>query len=139
MPQDHPLRVIRSLAKVALGTKRKAQGVLFLMVVAFLVWLSAAFYNKTFITVTPVTLEASHTGTQLSEGADVKLRGIIVGEVRGISTTGLSGTPTPGPSGNAIGAGISGGGGFCRPADLDARCDCEQPIAANRMTVAALP
>ncbi len=76
------------LAKVALGTKRKAQGVLFLMVVAFLVWLSAAFYNKTFITVTPVTLEASHTGTQLSEGADVKLRGIIVGEVRGISTTG---------------------------------------------------
>jgi virulence factor Mce-like protein len=76
------------LAKVAQGTKRKAQGVLFLFVVAFLVWLSAAFYNKTFITVTPVTLETSHIGTQLGLGADVKMRGVIVGEVRGVSTTG---------------------------------------------------
>lgn len=76
------------LAKLALGTKRKAQGVLFLMVVAFLVWLSAAFYNKTFITVTPVTLKTSHIGTQLALGADVKLRGIIVGDVRKVSTTG---------------------------------------------------
>jgi virulence factor Mce-like protein len=80
------------LAKVALGTKRKAQGVLFLLFVAFLIWLSAAFYNKTFITVTPVTLKTSHTGTQLSEGADVKLRGIIVGDVRGVSTTGNGAT-----------------------------------------------
>jgi virulence factor Mce-like protein len=80
------------LAKVAQGTKRKAQGVLFLLVVAFLVWLAAAFYNKTFITVTPVTLKTSHIGTQLSFGADVKLRGIIVGEVRGVSTTGKGAT-----------------------------------------------
>jgi phospholipid/cholesterol/gamma-HCH transport system substrate-binding protein len=76
------------LAKMALGTKRKAQGVLFLMVVAFLIWLSAAFYNKTFITITPVTLKTSHIGTQLALGADVKLRGIIVGDVRKVSTTG---------------------------------------------------
>lgn len=80
------------LAKVALGTKRKAQGVLFLFVVAFLVWLSAAFYNKTFITVTPVTLQTSHIGTQLALGADVKLRGIIVGDVRKVSTTGNGAT-----------------------------------------------
>ena len=80
------------LAKVAHGTKRKAQGVLFLLFVAFMIWLSAAFYNKTFITVTPVTLKTSHTGTQLSEGADVKLRGIIVGDVRGVSTTGNGAT-----------------------------------------------
>jgi phospholipid/cholesterol/gamma-HCH transport system substrate-binding protein len=80
------------LAKVARGTKRKAQGVLFLMVVAFLVWLSAAFYNKTFITVTPVTLKTSHIGTQLALGADVKLRGIIVGDVRKVSTTGNGAT-----------------------------------------------
>jgi phospholipid/cholesterol/gamma-HCH transport system substrate-binding protein len=68
--------------------KRKVQGVVFLLFVAFMIWLSAAFYNKTFITVTPVTLEASHTGTQLALGADVKLRGIIVGDVRKVSTTG---------------------------------------------------
>jgi phospholipid/cholesterol/gamma-HCH transport system substrate-binding protein len=80
------------LAKVAHGTKRKAQGVLFLLFVAFMIWLSAAFYNKTFITVTPVTLKTSHTGTQLSEGADVKLRGIIVGDVRGVNTTGNGAT-----------------------------------------------
>ena len=73
---------------MALGTKRKAQGVLFLLFVAFLIWLSAAFYNKTFITVTPVTLKTSHIGTQLALGADVKLRGIIVGDVRKVSTTG---------------------------------------------------
>ena len=80
------------LAKVAHGTKRKAQGVLFLLFVAFMIWLSAAFYNKTFITVTPVTLKTTHTGTQLSEGADVKLRGIIVGDVRGVSTKGNGAT-----------------------------------------------
>jgi phospholipid/cholesterol/gamma-HCH transport system substrate-binding protein len=56
------------------------------------VWLSAAFYNKTFITVTPVTLQASHTGTQLALGADVKLRGIIVGDVRKVTTTGSGAT-----------------------------------------------
>ncbi len=76
------------LAKMALGTKRKAQGVLFLLFVAFMIWLSAAFYNKTFITITPVTLKTSHIGTQLALGADVKLRGIIVGDVRKVSTTG---------------------------------------------------
>ena len=76
------------LQRFLLGSKRKLQGVGFLLFVAFMIWLSAAFYNKTFITVTPVTLEASHTGTQLALGADVKLRGIIVGDVRKVTTTG---------------------------------------------------
>jgi phospholipid/cholesterol/gamma-HCH transport system substrate-binding protein len=76
------------LRKVALGSRRKLLGVVFLLFVAFMIWLSAAFYNKTFITVTPVTLETSHTGTQLPLGGDVKLRGIIVGDIRKITTTG---------------------------------------------------
>ncbi len=80
------------LRKAALGSKRKAQGVLFLLVVAFLLWLSTAFYNKTFITITPVSLETSHIGTQLALGADVKLRGIIVGDVRKVTTTGKGAT-----------------------------------------------
>ena len=75
-----------------LGSKRKLQGIVFLLFVAFLIWLSSAFYNKTFITVTPVTLQTSHTGTQLALGADVKLRGIIVGDVRKVSTTGSGAT-----------------------------------------------
>jgi phospholipid/cholesterol/gamma-HCH transport system substrate-binding protein len=83
------LRVKPSLRRrIARGSKRKLQGVCFLLVVAFLVWLSTAFYNKTFITTTPVTLETSHIGTQLALGADVKLRGVIVGDVRKVSTTG---------------------------------------------------
>jgi phospholipid/cholesterol/gamma-HCH transport system substrate-binding protein len=80
------------LRRFLLGSKRKLQGVAFLLFVAFMIWLSAAFYNKTFITVTPVTLQTSHIGTQLSLGADVKLRGIIVGDVRKISTTGSGAT-----------------------------------------------
>jgi phospholipid/cholesterol/gamma-HCH transport system substrate-binding protein len=80
------------MKRVLLGSKRKLQGVAFLLFVAFMVWLSAAFYNKTFITVTPVTLQASHTGTQLALGADVKLRGIIVGDVRKVNTTGSGAT-----------------------------------------------
>jgi phospholipid/cholesterol/gamma-HCH transport system substrate-binding protein len=69
-------------------SRRRLMGVAFLFVVGFLVWLATAFYNKTFVTTTPVTLKATHLGTQLSLGADVKLRGIIVGEVRKVSTTG---------------------------------------------------
>lgn len=76
------------LKRAALGSKRKLQGVAFLIVVGFLLWLSTAFYNKTFIKITPVTLRTSHIGTQLALGADVKLRGIIVGDVRKVSTTG---------------------------------------------------
>jgi phospholipid/cholesterol/gamma-HCH transport system substrate-binding protein len=76
------------LRRFLLGSKRKLQGVVFLLFVAFLIWLASAFYSKTFITVTPVTLRTSHTGTQLALGADVKLRGIIVGDVRKVSTTG---------------------------------------------------
>jgi phospholipid/cholesterol/gamma-HCH transport system substrate-binding protein len=76
------------LKRAALGSKRKLQGIAFLLVVAFLIWLSSAFYNKTFTTVTPVTLKTTHIGTQLALGADVKLRGIIVGDVRKVSTTG---------------------------------------------------
>ena len=76
------------LQRLLRGSKRKLLGVVFLLFAAFMIWLSSAFYNKTFITVTPVTLEASHTGTQLALGADVKLRGIIVGDVRKVTTTG---------------------------------------------------
>ncbi len=59
-------------------------GLVFLVVVALFVWLSVAFYRKTFVDVVPVRLATDHVGNQLRVGADVKLRGLIVGEVRGI-------------------------------------------------------
>lgn len=63
-------------------------GVVFLVVAASFVALSVAVYRKVFVDVVPVTLETDHVGNQLRVGADVKLRGMIVGEVRGIRPNG---------------------------------------------------
>lgn len=63
-------------------------GVVFLIVVALLLGLSVAVYEKVFTPVVMVTLQADHVGNQLAPPADVKLRGILVGEVRKVSTDG---------------------------------------------------
>ena len=63
-------------------------GLIFLVIAGMFVVLSVAFYRKTFTPVVPVTLETDHVGNQLRAGADVKLRGLIVGEVRGIRPNG---------------------------------------------------
>ncbi len=68
--------------------KRRLSGVLFLGVLTGLVALSVLLYNKAFTPVVEVTLRASTAGNQLSAPADVKLRGLNVGEVREITTTG---------------------------------------------------
>ena len=68
--------------------KRRLSGVLFLAVIAGLVALTVALYQKVFTPVVEVTLQASTAGNQLSAPADVKLRGLIVGEVREITSTG---------------------------------------------------
>ena len=66
--------------------KRRVAGVLFLGVIAGLIWLTVLLYQKAFTPVVEVTLKASTVGNQLSAPADVKVRGLIVGEVREIST-----------------------------------------------------
>jgi phospholipid/cholesterol/gamma-HCH transport system substrate-binding protein len=63
-------------------------GLIFLVIAAMFVVLSVAFYRKTFVSVVPVSLETDHVGNQLRSGADVKLRGLIVGEVRTIRPNG---------------------------------------------------
>src|ERR1041384_8845251 len=63
-------------------------GLIFLVIAAMFVVLSVAFYRKTFTPIVPVTLETDHVGNQLRTGADVKLRGLIVGEVRAIRPNG---------------------------------------------------
>lgn len=63
-------------------------GLVFLVIVGLLVALSIGFYRKSFTPIVPVRLEASHVGNQLREHADVKLRGLIVGEVRTIKPMG---------------------------------------------------
>ncbi len=66
----------------------RAYGVVFLVVVALLAGLSVAAFQKRFTPVTMVTLLTDHVGSQLSQGSDVKLRGLIVGEVRSVESRG---------------------------------------------------
>lgn len=57
----------------------------FLALLVFSVWLTYAFFTGAFTRSVEVTLRTSHAGLQLAEHADVKLRGLIVGEVSEIS------------------------------------------------------
>jgi phospholipid/cholesterol/gamma-HCH transport system substrate-binding protein len=68
--------------------RHQLYGVVFLVIAALFVLLSVAFYRKTFVDVVPVRLETDHVGNQLRAGADVKLRGLIVGEVRTVRAEG---------------------------------------------------
>jgi virulence factor Mce-like protein len=62
-------------------------GLLFLAVMVGFVTLSVAIYRKAFTPVELVTLQVRRIGTQLSPGADVKVRGVRVGEVRSVSAS----------------------------------------------------
>ena len=67
---------------------RRLLGTAFIGLLCFLLWLTYAFYAKIFTPTVEVKLQTSHIGLQLNRHADVKLRGIIVGEVRDVSTDG---------------------------------------------------
>ena len=72
--------------------KRRVSGVVFLVVIALLVELTILFYNKAFTPVVHITLKADRIGNQLSPPADVKVRGLVVGEVRAVHSTGNGAT-----------------------------------------------
>ena len=67
--------------------RRRVQGLAFLVVLALLVGLSIATYQKAFTEVARVTLETDTAGNQLQEASDVKVRGVIVGDVREVKAT----------------------------------------------------
>ncbi len=64
--------------------RRRLLGLAFLVVISLLAGLSVLIYDKAFTDVIHVRLEADQAGNQLQETSDVKIRGLIVGEVRGI-------------------------------------------------------
>src|SRR5665647_2845903 len=66
----------------------RAYGVAFLLTLALLVGLSVATFQKKFTPVVMVTLMSERIGNQLQNDSDVKIRGLIVGEVRSITSTG---------------------------------------------------
>lgn len=68
--------------------RRRLTGVVFLLVMALLVWLSIALYQKRFTPVAMVTLYTSSVGNEMHLGAEVKVRGVQVGEVRAIFADG---------------------------------------------------
>ncbi|MFG2717780.1 MCE family protein [Streptomyces sp. NPDC048416] len=68
--------------------RRRCAGVVFLLVPALLVWLSIAVYDKDFTRSDTVTVLTGSVGNEMHRGAEVKLRGVVVGEVRGISADG---------------------------------------------------
>jgi phospholipid/cholesterol/gamma-HCH transport system substrate-binding protein len=67
--------------------RRRLLGVGFIVVVAALISLSIAMYNKAFTSVVTVSLTTDKVGNQLQVLGDVKVRGLIVGEIREITPT----------------------------------------------------
>ncbi|MEU7468012.1 MCE family protein [Streptomyces sp. NPDC044984] len=68
--------------------RRRSAGVVFLLVPALLVWLAVAVYDKKFTDSDPVVVETGSVGNEMHLGAEVKLRGVVVGEVRAVDATG---------------------------------------------------
>jgi phospholipid/cholesterol/gamma-HCH transport system substrate-binding protein len=65
----------------------KALGIVFLCLLLAGVWLTYGVFTQRFTHFDEVTLDAPTIGLQMPERADVKIRGVIVGEVLGFSAT----------------------------------------------------
>src|SRR3954447_6199199 len=69
-------------------TRLLVAGVVFLTVIALLIGLSIAVYQKRFDTVTMVEIHADRAGLQLARFGDVRIHGVLVGQVRSVSQDG---------------------------------------------------
>lgn len=72
--------------------RQRLLGAGFALLLAGLLGLSVLAYLKAFTPVAWVTLRTGHTGMQLSPGADVKLRGVLIGDVRTVTADGADAT-----------------------------------------------
>ncbi|WP_216896685.1 MCE family protein [Nocardia alni] len=68
--------------------RTRTLGVLFFVVMALFLWTTIAIYNKVFTPVVKVDLITDSVGNALTRDADVKVRGVVVGEVRGSEPSG---------------------------------------------------
>ena len=77
------------MSRGALSTvRRRLLGVALIALVAAFFAVTILFYNKTFTSTVPITLDADSAGNQLSIDSDVEVRGEIVGSVQSVSSTG---------------------------------------------------
>lgn len=63
-------------------------GIAFMVVIALLLALSIAIYSKVFTAATMVTVKADRAGLQLTKFGDVRMHGVVVGQIRGVSQDG---------------------------------------------------
>ena len=63
-------------------------GIAFLAVIALLIGLSIAIYQKTFDDSTTITIKADRAGLQLAKFGDVRVNGVLVGQVRAVEQDG---------------------------------------------------
>ncbi|WP_330184721.1 MCE family protein [Nocardia sp. NBC_01503] len=68
--------------------RKRTMGLLFFLVVALFLWSTIAIYNKQFVDTVRVNLLTDTVGNALTRNADVKVRGVNVGEVRSSSYDG---------------------------------------------------
>ncbi len=87
-------------------------GVAFLALLVLFGWITYAIFNKSFTDYAYVTLKSDKAGLQLPDNADVKIRGVIVGEVRDAVST---------AQGVELKLGIFPGSMRIIPADVSAR------------------
>jgi phospholipid/cholesterol/gamma-HCH transport system substrate-binding protein len=69
-------------------TRLLVAGVVFITLIAALVWFSIAISQKKFTHSTMVTIQADRAGLQLERYGDVRLNGVLVGQVRSVSQDG---------------------------------------------------
>lgn len=78
--------------EVAQAVRLRLYGVVFLVVIGLLLSLTVAVYRGAFTRSVGITLEADTLGNQMQRRADVKMRGLIVGEVREVRADGKKAT-----------------------------------------------
>jgi phospholipid/cholesterol/gamma-HCH transport system substrate-binding protein len=73
-------------------TRRRLSGLVLLLVMALIVTGCLLNFNKVFKPVEMVTLQTDTVGNQLSKQGDVKVRGVIVGEIKSVDSDGSRAT-----------------------------------------------
>jgi phospholipid/cholesterol/gamma-HCH transport system substrate-binding protein len=76
------------LGQLAPVTRLRLTGIVFLLVLGLMLTLTVAVYRQVFTPAVRISLEADTVGNQLEPSADVKLRGLIVGQVRDVRADG---------------------------------------------------
>ncbi|MEU5411878.1 MULTISPECIES: MCE family protein [Streptomyces] len=75
-------------SSTAQTVRRRLAGVAFVLVPALLVWVSVSVYEKDFSDDVTVTVRTGSVGNEMHDNADVKLRGVVIGQVRDIAADG---------------------------------------------------